>query len=87
MDGTAVKGFEYHSTAVWGLAALIAGETGDEAAFEKALRRMDRMFVLDAGDARFGAYAQKGAAAHAFDQLIPLLANALASGGNEFRGM
>lgn len=87
VDGTAVKGFEYHSTAVWGLAALIAGETGDEAAFEKALRRMDRMFVLDAGDARFGAYAQKGAAAHAFDQLIPLLANALASGGNEFRGM
>ena len=48
---------------------------------------MDRMYVLDAGDARFGAYAQKGAAAHAFDQLIPLLANALASGGNEFRGM
>lgn len=87
VDGTAVKGFEYHSTAVWGLAALIARETGDEAAFEKALRRMDRMYVLDAGDARFGAYAQKGAAAHAFDQLIPLLANALASGGNEFRGM
>ena len=87
VDGTAVKGFEYHSTAVWGLAALIAREMGDEAAFEKALRRMDRMYVLDAQDVRFGAYAQKGAAAHAFDQLIPLLANALASGGNEFRGM
>lgn len=86
-DGTAVKGFAYHSTAVWGLAALIARETGDETAFEKALRRMDRMYVLDARDGRFGAYAQKGAAAHAFDQLIPLLVNALASGGNEFRGM
>ena len=85
VDGTAVKGFEYHSTAVWGLTALIAREMGDEAAFEKALRRMDRMYVLDARDARFGAYAQKGAAAHAFDQLIPLLANALASGGNEFQ--
>lgn len=87
VDGTAVKGFEYHSTAVWGLAALIAREMGDGAAFEKALRRMDRMYVLDAQDARYGAYAQKGAAAHAFDQLIPLLVNALASGGNEFRGM
>ena len=87
VDGTAVKGFEYHSTAVWGLAALIAREMDDEAAFETALRRMDRMYVLDARSIRFGAYAQKGAAIHAFDQLIPLLANALASGGNEFRGM
>ena len=86
-DGTVVKGFEFHSTAVWGLAALIAKEAGDNAAFETALRRMDRMYVLDAKDARYGAYAQKGAAAHAFDQLIPLLVNALASGGNEFRGM
>ncbi len=87
MDGTAVKGFEYHSTAVWGLAALIAREMGDEAAFETALRRMDRMYVLDTRSIRCGAYAQKGAAIHAFDQLIPLLVNALASGGNEFRGM
>ena len=78
IDGTAVKGFEYHSTAVWGLAALIAREEGDENAFELALRRMDRLLVLDAGDALFGAYAQKGAAVYAFDQLIPLLANAWA---------
>ncbi len=78
VDGTAVKGFEYHSTAVWGLAALIAREEGDESAFELALRRMDRLLILDASDALFGAYAQKGAAAHAFDQLIPLLANAWA---------
>ena len=87
VDGTAVKGFEYHSTAVWGLAALIAREMGDGAAFETVLRRMDRMYVLDARSIRCGAYAQKGAAIHAFDQLIPLLVNALASGGNEFRGM
>lgn len=86
-DGTAVKGFEYHSTTVWGLAALISREMGDDAAFDQALRRMDRMYVLDAKDARYGAYAQKGAAVRAFDQMIPLLANALASGENEFRGM
>ena len=86
-DGTVVKGYEFHSTAVWGLAALIAREAGDDAAFETALRRMDRLYVLDEKDARYGAYAQQGAAAYAFDQLIPLLVNALASGGNEFQGM
>ena len=75
-DGTAVQGFEYHSTAVWGLAALIAAEEEDGHAFELALRRMDRLWVLDTGEAAFGAYAQKGSDIFAFDQLIPLLVNA-----------
>lgn len=77
-DGTAVKGFEFHATAVWGLAALIAAQENDPHAYELASRRMNRMFIDDADDELFGAYAQKNAAVHAFDQLIPLLANTAA---------
>ena len=75
-DGSVVKGYEYHSTAVWGLAALIAREQGDAQAFETALRRMNRMLVRDAGEERFGAYGSGGTEIYAFDQLIPLLVNA-----------
>lgn len=76
VDGTAVPGYEYHSTAVYGLAALIAREEGDEALFELALRRMERKCVLDWNDGQYGSYSQSGEAPHAFDQLIPLLVNA-----------
>lgn len=76
VDGTAAPGYEYHSTAVYGLAALIAREEGDQALFELALRRMERNCVLDESDSRYGAYCVKDAAVHAFDQLIPLLVNA-----------
>ena len=83
VDGTAVPGYEYHSTAVYGLAALIAREENDPALFETALRRMERMSCLDKNDAMFGAYCQQGAEAYAFDQLIPLLVNATLSGRME----
>ena len=76
VDGTAAPGYEYHSTAVYGLAALIAREEGDQALFELSLRRMERNCVLDESDSRYGAYCVKDAAVHAFDQLIPLLVNA-----------
>ena len=76
VDGTAAPGYEYHSTAVYGLAALIAREEGDEALFELALRRMERKCVLDWNDGQYGSYSQSGEAPHAFDQLIPLLVNA-----------
>ena len=76
VDGTAVPGYEYHSTAVYGLAALIAREEGDQALFELSLRRMERNCVLDESDSMYGAYCLKDAAVHAFDQLIPLLVNA-----------
>ena len=71
-----MPGYEYHSTAVYGLAALIAREEGDQALFELSLRRMERNCVLDESDSMYGAYCLKDAAVHAFDQLIPLLVNA-----------
>ena len=75
VNGTAAEGFTYHSTAVYGLAALIALEAGDGQTFELAVRRMERLCVTDWGDQMYGAYRQKGSPAYAFDQLIPLLVN------------
>lgn len=75
VNGEAVPGYEYHSTAAYGLSALIALEAGDGELLEISLRRMERKLVLDANDRSFGGYRQKGVAAYAFDQLIPLLVN------------
>ncbi len=72
-DGKATA--SYHSTAVYGLAALTARAAGDEETAEWAVRRMERMSVTEAEDPLYGAYCQKGATIHAFDQLIPLLVN------------
>lgn len=77
LSGQIVPGYEYHSTAAYGLAALLAWEAGDEEMFEMAVRRMERLYVLDADSPFLGAYCQKGAGAYAFDQLIPLLVNKL----------
>ena len=68
-------GSDYHSTAVYALAALVAHETGDDELFEIALRRMERKLILDADDEFFGSYSQKGTVIYSFDQLIPLLVN------------
>ncbi len=74
-DGTVVRGYEYYSTAVYALAALIAMETGDRNMLETAHRRMERLRNNDADDPLYGAYAQKNAEIRSFDQLIPLLVN------------
>ena len=75
VDGQPAEGFNYHSTAAYGLAALIAREVGDGQLLELAVRRMERMCVTEWGDTMYGAYLQKGSPAIAFDQLIPLLVN------------
>ena len=75
VDGQPAEGFSYHSTAAYGLAALIAREVGDGQLLELAVRRMERMCVTEWGDTMYGAYHQKGSPTFAFDQLIPLLVN------------
>ena len=71
-NGTPVSSYEYHSTAVYGLAALIAHEKGDDALMELALRRMERMYILDYKDPMYGSYSQERSYSYAFDQLICL---------------
>ena len=73
VDGTVVQGYEYHSTAVYGLAALIAKETGDEETFNKAVQRMERYRINDAASAYNGAFTADEKSYESFDQLIPLL--------------
>lgn len=75
-NGDVVFGYDFHSTAVYGLAALIAQEAGDDEMYETALRRMERKLILDVNNELYGAYTQKGATIYSFDQLIPLLVNA-----------
>lgn len=74
-NGEVVSGYDFHSTAVYGLTALIAHESGDDEMFEMALRRMERKLILDADSELFGAYAQVGTTIYSFDQLIPLFVN------------
>ena len=80
VTGERVRGYEYHSTAVYGLAALIAMEAGDYSLREEALRRMDRLRVWDTENPKYGAYAPKEGEIRAFDQLIPLLVNGSMTG-------
>lgn len=77
VSGEPVPGYSYHSTAVYALSALIAKEIGDDALFELSVRRMERLFIPDAGNILYGAYAQPGAEVYAFDQLMPLLVNSV----------
>ena len=73
VDGSVVAGYEYHSTAVYGLAALIAHEEGDDELWELALRRMERLYIIDHSDPNYGSYSQGNEETYAFDQLISLM--------------
>ncbi|MFU0832476.1 MAG: hypothetical protein ACFWUC_05990 [Oscillospiraceae bacterium] len=74
VDGSAVTGYEYHSTAVYALAALIAQHAGDRELYNAALQKMERYRNGDASSTTYGAFgdAQSGDFP-AFDQCMPLL--------------
>ena len=73
VDGTVVKGYEYHSTALYGLAALIARQAGDTETFNKAIQRMERYRISDTSSEYNGAFTADADGYESFDQLIPLL--------------
>jgi thiol-disulfide isomerase/thioredoxin len=74
VDGSAVIGYEYHSTAVYALAALIAQKAGDRELYNAALQKMERYRDSDATSETYGAFgdAQTGNFP-VFDQCMPLL--------------
>ena len=74
INGKVVNGYDFHSAAVYGLAALIGRELNDTELYQLSLRRMQRYYELDASDPNFGAFGRKGETLYAFDQLIALLA-------------
>lgn len=70
-DGTAAAGYEYDSTAVFAIAALIGQASGDGEIYRLARNAMERSWVSDVQSAYFGAFTLDGTV-QAFDQLLPM---------------
>ena len=79
VDGTAEAGYQYDSTAVFAIAALIGQAAGDGALYHMARNAMERSYVSDAGSRFCGAFLRDGDL-QAFDQLLPL--TVYATGGS-----
>ncbi len=75
LDGTSVPGYEYDSTAVFAIAALIGQYAGDAEIYHAARQAMERSFVADEDSPFAGAftYREDGGDIRSFDQLMPLV--------------
>ena len=73
-DGQVVKGFDYHSTAAYAIAALIGAQTGNARLYTFARHRMEAYAVTEPSALR-GSFSGRadGGDIIAFDQLMPLL--------------
>lgn len=77
VDGSVVKGYSYHSTAPYALAALIALAVDDRALYTDSVDKMQRYRIDDAESDWYGGFGDSESGDFpAFDQLIPLLAYA-----------
>ena len=74
VDGRAVNGFDYDSTAAYAIAALIGAEAGNARLYTCARNRMEKYYVTERTSLR-GAFSDRadGSDIIAFDQLMPLL--------------
>lgn len=75
VDGTPVAGYQYDSTAVFAIAALIGQKTGDAELYRAAREAMERARVTDPESAFYGTFSHSdnGSDLQSFDQLLPLL--------------
>lgn len=75
LDGTPVAGYEYDSTAVFAIAALIGQYSGDAEIYRAARQAMEHSFIADENSPFSGAftYREDGGDIRSFDQLVPLL--------------
>ena len=74
VDGQVVKGYNYESTAVYGLVAMIADEIGDTTLRGQALNKMEKTRIANTKLDYNGAFGMEdGTGITSFDQLIPLL--------------
>ncbi|MDW2799753.1 glycosyl hydrolase family 8 [Clostridium boliviensis] len=75
VKGEVVEGYNYDSTAVYALIALIAKEAGDQQLQGMALRRMEKMRIIDTSYPYFGAFGMEdGTGINSFDQVLAMLA-------------
>jgi len=80
VEGKVVEGYQYDSTAVYALVAMIADEIGDMNLRADALKKMEIMRINDTSLAYNGAFGlQDGSGILSFDQIMPILAYEYAS--------
>lgn len=75
VDGTPVPGYQYDSTAVFAIAALIGQASGDAELYSCARAKMEQARVSDPESPFFGTFchSDNGSDLNSFDQLMPLL--------------
>lgn len=75
VDGNIVSGYNYDSTAVYAIIAMIGVTVEDEELTAQAVNKMEKMRIRDAELAYNGAFGlEDGSGISSFDQLIPLQA-------------
>ncbi|WP_099468393.1 TlpA family protein disulfide reductase [Konateibacter massiliensis] len=75
VKGTVAEGYNYDSTAVYALIAMIGANEEDASLVNQAVRKMEKMRIDDTGLAYNGAFGMEdGTQITSFDQIMPLLA-------------
>ena len=74
-DGTVVEGYNYDSTAVYALIAMIGEIEEDKKLQGKALKKMEKMRIMDTAYPYYGAFGlEDGSGITSFDQVMAMLA-------------
>lgn len=74
-DGTVVEGYNYDSTAVYALITMIGEIEGDKKLQGKALKKMEKMRIMDTAYPYYGAFGlEDGSGITSFDQVMAMLA-------------
>ena len=75
VDGTPVAGYQYDSTAVFAIAALIGQKCGDGELYRLSREAMERARVADTNSFFYGCFTHigDGSDLRSFDQLLPLM--------------
>lgn len=75
VNGRVVDGYHYESTAVYALIAMIAKNEGDKELQGMALKKMEKMRIIDTASPYYGAFGMEdGSGIHSFDQVMAMLA-------------
>lgn len=75
IEGEVVSGYNQESTAVYAILVMIADEIGDDALRAQAIKKMEKMHIINMEFPYNGAYGMEdGSGITSFDQLMPMLA-------------
>lgn len=75
VEGKVLDGYNYDSTAVYALTAMIAERIGDDDLEGKALKKMEKMRIVNTSYAYHGAFGlEDGTGITSFDQVMAMLA-------------